>query len=79
MSQYWTVHIHHSGGKELQKCSSRVQDEFRKLFRELAQRGYLEFPYAKKLEGHLNLFEVRVRTSGQYCALYSYLHQIELS
>ncbi len=73
MSQYWTVHIHRSAGKELENCSDLVQDEFRKMFRQLFNKGYLEYPYAKKMEGKKNLFEIRIRSSGQYRAFYSYI------
>ncbi len=50
-----------------------VQNRVRRTFAVLELEGRLLAPMAEKVEGHLNLYEVRVRDGqGQYRVFYAY-------
>ena len=68
-----TVLVDRRAGKELMKFSRTVQLKFRALFEILEQKGTLEEPFAKKLTGSKNLFEIRIKDRGQWRALYGYI------
>lgn len=59
--------------KELRKCSKAVRLKFEAAFDQLEIDGYLEEPYAKKLTGYKQLFEIRIKHKGQWRAVYAYL------
>lgn len=58
--------------KELQKFSRAVQLKFQALIEILEQEGALKEPFAKKIGGKVQLFELRIRHQGQYRMLYTY-------
>lgn len=68
-----TVFVDKRAGRELAKFSRQVQFRFQALFELLAKDGKLEEPFAKKLVGVRNLFEIRVKHNGQWRALYAYI------
>jgi len=43
------------------------------LFELLSEEGFLYDPLAKKLKGQNNLFELRVKSKGQFRAFYAYV------
>lgn len=69
------VLLYPNAEKELNKFPRQVQLKFKALFELLAEEGKLESPYAKKLSGTNNLFEIRVKHQGQWRAIYAYIEQ----
>lgn len=67
------VLLHVRAEKELSKYPRVVKLKFKGLFEILESTGKLEKPFAKKLTGHNNLFEIRVKYKGQYRAIYAYI------
>ena len=65
--------LHIKAEKELSKFPRVVKLKFKGLFEILESTGHLEQPFAKKLSGRNDLFELRVRHDGQWRALYSYI------
>ncbi len=61
--------------RELKKFPRPIQLKFKALFELLGEAGKLEEPFAKKLKGSTDLFEIRVKYEGQWRAIYAYLHQ----
>lgn len=68
-----TIFIDRRAAKEIKHFSRPVQLRFQALFEILEQEGKLEEPFGKKLAGHDNLFEIRVKYQGQWRAIYAYL------
>lgn len=62
-----------NASKELRSFNKETQARFLALFLILKEEGFLTEPFAKKL--HDDIFEVRVRTGGQWRALYAYLEK----
>lgn len=60
---------------EFLKLRIEVQDLFVALFRILERDGQLREPDAKKIRGYDNLFELRIRNSGQWRGFYGYIKQ----
>lgn len=56
---------------ELESFDSRVQKVFLGLINILAIEGKLDFPSGKKI--NRELFEIRVKRSGQYRGIYAYV------
>lgn len=56
--------------RELYKFSLFIQKDFLGLITKLEKDGRLNFPEAKKLTR--NLFEIRIKSSGQYRGFYGY-------
>jgi len=65
--------LHVRAEKELLKFSRVVKLKFKGLFEILESTGKLEEPFAKKLSGQNDLFELRVRHKGQWRAMYAYI------
>ncbi len=59
--------------KEFGGFPESVQDEFFRLVKLIEKQGELTQPLGKKFHGYKNLFEMRVRISGAWRAIYSYL------
>lgn len=59
--------------KELNKFPRSVQLKCKALFEVLATEGKLEAPFAKKLAGQQDLFEIRVKHQGQWRVMYAYI------
>ena len=59
--------------KELSKFPRLVKLKFKGLFEILESQGKLEEPFAKKLSGQHELFELRIRYQGQWRATYAYI------
>lgn len=78
MSQYWTVITSTQAEKELSVLPHNAQRELRYLFRKLAKDGHLSVPYGNKMDGYSNLFEMRIRSQGQFRALYAYQKSLHL-
>jgi phage-related protein len=57
--------------KEFRKFPRVVQVKAKILFDVLERDGRLEEPYGKKLDS--NLFEIRLKSNGQWRILYAYL------
>lgn len=70
-----SIFIDKNAQKELQKFPRPVQIKFQAAFELLEELGKLEEPLGKKLSGHRNLFEIRIRYQGQWRSIYSYLEQ----
>lgn len=68
-----TVLIDKRAEKELKKFPRPTQLKFQALFEILEQVGKLEEPFAKKLSGSEDLFEIRVKQDGQWRAIYAYI------
>lgn len=68
-----TVLLHKKAEKELSKFPRIVGLKFKALFEILENKGKLEQPYAKKLTGQDELFELRVTFQGQWRAVYAYV------
>lgn len=64
--------------KELKKFSDNVYLKFIALFELLEEEGFLYKPLAKKLKSHKNLFELRVKSKGQFRSLYAYIGKGEI-
>ena len=64
--------------KELKKFSNDAYLKFVALFKLLEEEGFLYEPLAKKLKGHKNLFELRVKSRGQFRSIYSYIGKEEI-
>lgn len=62
-----------SAEKELRKFPRSVQFKCKALFEILATEGKLEAPFAKKLTGQQDLFEIRVKHQGQWRVMYAYI------
>jgi len=45
----------------------------------LSEEGFLYEPLAKKLKGYKNLFELRVKSKGEFRCLYSYIGNEEIT
>ncbi|MEI7603781.1 MAG: type II toxin-antitoxin system RelE/ParE family toxin [bacterium] len=58
--------------KDFDKLPKNVQFEFLGLFKALEETGRLEIPYAKKMSGFKNLYEMRLRLNGQWRVFYAY-------
>lgn len=58
--------------KELAKFPRVIQLKFQALLETLQEQGKLAEPYAKKLANTSGLFEIRVKSNGQWRALYAY-------
>jgi len=69
-----TVFVDKRADIELRKFPREVQLKFRALFEILEEEGKLEEPFAKKLSGSHQLFEVRVNHQGQWRAIYAYVY-----
>lgn len=65
--------LHIRADKELSKFPRVVQLKFKGWFELLESSGKLEKPFAKKLSGQVNLFELRVKYKGQWRATYAYI------
>jgi len=70
-----TVYLDKRAQKELLQFPRSVRIKFDSLFVTLGQIGYLSEPFAKKLSGKTNFFEVRVKESGQWRAIYAYTYK----
>lgn len=68
-----TVLLNKFAEKELRKFDRVVQLKFQALFELLEAEGKLEEPYAKKLAGSTQLFELRIKYKGQWRAIYAYI------
>jgi len=66
------VIVDRKANKEIGKFPRAVRNKFRALFKELRIEGKLKRPFAKKMTGQLNLFEMRVNFNGQWRAFYAY-------
>jgi len=77
MEQYLCVEkiikIDKQAHRELNKFPNEVYIRFISLFSILEESGRLELPNAKKLQGQIGLFEIRVKYKGQWRAIYAYL------
>lgn len=69
------VHFDKRALKEFKKFPKVVQIAFKINIETLAQTGFLRKPHGKKIKSYDNLFEIRVRTNGQWRAIYTYLDQ----
>lgn len=67
------VLLYPNAQKELLQFPRQVQLKFKALIEILTEEGKLEPPYAKKLSGSDDLFEIRVKHQGQWRALYAYI------
>lgn len=67
------VLLHRRAEKELLKFPRMVGLKFKALFEILEDKGRLEQPYAKKLTGKDELFELRVSYQGQWRVVYAYV------
>lgn len=72
------VLIHERAEKELSKFPREVRLKFKALFEILETNGRLEMPFAKKLLGENDLFEIRVKYRGQWRAIYAYVLENEI-
>ncbi len=70
------VTIDPSAAEELNSFPIAVRARFNDLFEILSLEGKLEMPFAKKVTK--NLFEIRVRTSGQWRATYAYFLETQI-
>jgi len=61
--------------KELKKFPRLAQLKFRALFQTLETDGFLEEPFAKKLAGQDNLFEIRVKHREHWRVIYAYFEK----
>jgi phage-related protein len=68
-----TVLLHKRATKELSTFPRLVELKFKALFELLEEKGRLDEPYAKKLAGRSELFELRVSYQGQWRAIYAYI------
>ena len=59
--------------KDIKRFPRQVQMRFRSLYKLLTKYGKLREPYSKKLIGHENLYELRVKYQGEWRAMYAYL------
>lgn len=67
------VIFHPACTKDFRFLPEKIRNDFLILFTVLEKEGYLREPYAKKLKGHKNLFELRVLTEGNWRLFYGYL------
>jgi len=58
--------------KEIKDFPREVKVEIHRLVRILRDGGVLTEPEGRKLIGHNNLFEIRVRYKGQWRVVYAY-------
>lgn len=68
-----TLKIDQRAQKEIGRLPKTAILRLYALFEILEKEGKLEPPYAKKLVGTSDLFELRIITSGQYRSIYAYL------
>lgn len=66
------VFLHPRAKKELFKFPRPAQVKFKALFEKLEIEGKLEEPFAKKLTGQGDFFELRVKHHGQWRVIYAY-------
>jgi phage-related protein len=64
--------LHPQAEKEISEFHEHVQERIYLMIKALEENGALEISDAKKLSGHKNLFEIRIRYLGQYRVLYTY-------
>lgn len=67
------IKIDERAHKELKKFSKEIQAKFWALFIVLEKEGFLEPPFAKRINS--DLFEVRVSHKGQWRAIYTYFYK----
>lgn len=67
------VIFHPKCRKDYEKLSRQIKLKFLGLFVGLEKRGFLAEPAAKKLVGHQNLFELRLKYKGNWRIFYGYI------
>jgi len=67
------VYIDRRAEKDLASIPRQAQLKFRSLFNALSEKGKLEMPFGRKMDGYDNLFELRVKHQGQWRGLYTYI------
>lgn len=70
------VLIDENAFKELHGFTQEVQTRFAALFTILEREGRLTEPYAKRINAYI--FEIRVKSRGQWRALYAYIHKNDI-
>ncbi|MGI6484196.1 MAG: type II toxin-antitoxin system RelE/ParE family toxin [Candidatus Dojkabacteria bacterium] len=65
------IYILEQAEEEIDLLPNLVRKRYWELITEFEQKGYLEYPDSKKLEGY-DLFEIRIIVDGIYRIIYCY-------
>lgn len=68
-----SVRFDHNALKEMNKMHIEAIKELKAIVNILEEHGELHEPLGKKMSGHKNLYEIRVRKNGQFRGFYAYL------
>jgi len=64
--------------KEIKKFPKQVRSKVKAYLNILAETGRLSKPFAKKLTGKQNLYEIRIKYNGAWRILYAYFEETKI-